>query len=122
MNRIFLDGRLVCDPKRTKRDGMDIAEFRIANNGVKPKGAKKDEKAHVNYVDVVVFAGWAKHLKARKGPLVVIEGRLRHESWEAEDGTKHQRLRVVAETVREFLPGVNEPKETPQAVPVGDPY
>lgn len=39
-----------------------------------------------------------------KGPKVAVDGRLRHESWQASDGTHRSRLRVVADDVELMSP------------------
>lgn len=39
-----------------------------------------------------------------KGPKVAVEGKLRHESWQASDGTHRSRLRVVADDVELMSP------------------
>ena len=39
-----------------------------------------------------------------KGPKVTVEGKLRHESWQASDGTHRSRLRVVADGVELMSP------------------
>lgn len=39
-----------------------------------------------------------------KGSKIAVEGKLRHESWQASDGTHRSRLRVVADDVELMIP------------------
>lgn len=91
MNKVIIDGRLVADPQRSQNGNLDIAEFTVANHS---------GKEEVNYLDVVCYRGWARNLKAVKGALVLLCGRIRHERWTDQSGSKRSRLRLVAEEVR----------------------
>ena len=91
LNSVFLTGRLTADPEKKKPKDKCIAEFTIAqNNG----GAE--------FFDVVVFGGWAENLAAKKGETVLVEGRLKQERFTDKSGKEHSRMRVVANSVRDF--------------------
>ena len=53
----------------------------------------------------------AKYLA--KGPRVAIEGHLHHSEWEAEDGTRRQKLEVIARSV-EFLDAPRTEQSEPE--------
>jgi single-strand DNA-binding protein len=109
MNKVFLIGNLTRDPDiRYIPSGTAVSEFDIAvNRRYKNKnGEAKDETAFIN------IETWGKTAEfcsqyLKKGRRIFVEGRLRQDSWEAQDGTKRQRIRVVAERVQfaDFKPG-----------------
>ena len=101
MNSINLTGRLTRDPEaRSTRDDATVAEFRLA---VQRRRRGGEDRGAV-YVDVVAFGGLAGSIVEylAKGRQVAVSGRLEHDQWEAEDGSRRQRHKVVADEV-EFL-------------------
>ncbi|MEW6744169.1 MAG: single-stranded DNA-binding protein [Planctomycetota bacterium] len=99
LNKVFLIGRLTRDPElRYTPGGMGVAEFGLAVNRAytAANGEKKEETC---FVDISVWGRRGEVVKEhlRKGSPVFIEGRLDFRSWEAQDGSKRSRLRVVAE-------------------------
>jgi single-strand DNA-binding protein len=96
MNRVTITGRLTKDPELTDRDGTQVCDLRIAENG--------GRNGQPMYVDVAVFRRQAEvcaqHL--RKGRLVGVTGQLRYSEWQAQDGSKRSKHSVVAQRV-EFL-------------------
>jgi single-strand DNA-binding protein len=114
MNRVTLTGRLTKDPQLTDRDGTQVCDLRIAENG---------RNGQPMYIDIAVFRRQAevcaKHL--RKGRLVAITGQLRYSEWQAQDGSKRSKHSVVAQRV-EFLDGKRDGEaatETEASEPVG---
>jgi single-strand DNA-binding protein len=95
MNKVTLTGRLTKDPELTNRDGTQVCDLRIAENG---------RNGQPMYIDIAVFRRQAEvcaqHL--RKGRLVAITGQLRYSEWQAADGSKRSKHSVVAQSV-EFL-------------------
>jgi len=57
---------------------------------------------HVNYFDVDTFGTLADNcaLYLAKGRQVAISGRLRYEAWDAKDGTKRSKVKIVAHDVQ----------------------
>jgi single-strand DNA-binding protein len=100
MNRVTITGRLTKDPELTNRDGNQVCDMRIAENG---------RNGNPMYIDIAVFRRQAEvcaqHL--RKGRLVAISGQLRYSEWQSADGQKRSKHSVVAQRV-EFL----DPKGT----------
>ena len=104
LNSVILMGNLTRDPEvRHTPSGVAVANIGLASNRKYKQG--DDLKEDVCFVDVTVFGSTAKavgdHLT--KGRKVVVEGRLRFHSWEAEDGQKRSKLDVIANRVN-FLP------------------
>ena len=103
-NIIVMTGNLTRKPEvRYTPNGAAVTDFGLASNRRYRQGDEvKDE---VCFIDVTVFGTTAeavvKHLD--KGRKVVVEGRLRHHTWETETGQKRSKLDVVAERVN-FMP------------------
>lgn len=103
LNKTFQIGNLTRDPEqRMTPSGQSIAKFGLAVNRTftGQDGQKKEE---VLFIDVDAFGKQAelvcKYLK--KGSKVMVEGRLKLDTWE-KDGEKKSRIGIVLENV-EFL-------------------
>ncbi len=98
INHCTVMGHLTADPELvTTRGGNKLAEFTIAQN-FKVEG--KEEWAE--FYDCQVWGGWAENFckSARKGSLVLVEGRLLQERWTDEaSGKGRSRMKVRARKV-----------------------
>lgn len=102
LNKVFLVGNLTRDPERSYTPkGMALTKFGMAVNHVytTESGEKREE---ANFFDIVV---WGKQAEAAaqylsKGRPVLIEGRLKYESWQNDKGEKRSKISVVAERVQ----------------------
>lgn len=96
-NNISLSGNLVGDPElRFTQGGMAVAKFAIAQND---KG--KDGEETVHFFDVTCFRRLAENVaeSLSKGDKVSVQGTLRQNRWETEDGDKRSRHELVANDV-----------------------
>lgn len=98
LNKSFLIGKLTADPDyRTTPTGEQVCSFHIAIN----EGTR--EKPIVTFVKI---EAWRKTAETcgrylRKGSGVMIEGRLRLDSWDdKQTGKRRQQLFVVAQSVQ----------------------
>ena len=101
MNAVHLIGRLTQDVELRERGDTKVAQLRLAV----PRGRDKNgEDRGADFIDVTIFGRQAetcaKYLA--KGRRVAVEGHLHHSEWEAEDGSRRQKLEVIAQSV-EFL-------------------
>jgi single-strand DNA-binding protein len=100
-NRVILAGNLTRDPElRYTPKGTAIARLGIACNR-KWKSETGEMKEEVTFVDVDAFGKTAETIGQylKKGRPILIEGRLRYESWEdKQSGQKRSKLGVVLET------------------------
>lgn len=102
-NKVILVGNLTRDPElRYTPKGMAIAKLGIAVNRVwtSESGEKKEE---TTFVDVDVFGRTAENVAQylRKGSPLLVEGRLRLDTWEdKQTNQKRSKLSVVAEVVQ----------------------
>jgi single-strand DNA-binding protein len=100
LNNVSLIGRLTRDPElSTTVAGHPVCNVRIAVDG-----AGSDETL---YIDVTSFGAQAtacaEHLE--RGRLVAVAGRLVYREWQARDGSKRSRHKIVGRI--EFLPGAS---------------
>jgi single-strand DNA-binding protein len=114
MNQVSLTGRLTADPEVHDRGGTQVGRLRLA---VQRPRTKDREDRGADYVDVTVFNNQAEVCGQylTKGRRVAVEGRLQHSEWQAEDGSRRQKLEVVARSV-EFLDSPRREDAEPEAV------
>ncbi len=100
-NRVILVGNLTRDPElRYIPSGTAVSEIGLAvNDRVKRDGQWTDE---TTFVDVTLWARTAEIANEylSKGSSVLIEGRLKFDSWENSEGQKRSKLRVVADRMQ----------------------
>jgi single-strand DNA-binding protein len=105
-NKVILMGNLTRDPElRYTPSGTAVADLGIAVNT--PRGRGPDRKDDTLFVDVTVWDRQAENCSEylAKGRPVMVEGRLKMDTWEdRETGKRRSRLTVVAQTVQ-FLGG-----------------
>ena len=100
-NRVILVGNVTRDPElRYIPSGTAVTDLGLAiNDRIKRGDTWEDE---VTFVDVTLWARTAEvaceYLK--KGSCVFIEGRLKLDTWEAEDGSKRSKLKVIGERMQ----------------------
>ena len=95
-NKVMIMGHLTRDPDlKSLPSGTSVCEFGVAiNESYTDKDGQKQERAC--FVEVEAWARQseviAEHLT--KGSPIFIEGALKYESWENEDGDKRSRLKI----------------------------
>lgn len=102
INRVCISGNLTRDPElRQTAGGSQVLGVGVAVNDRRKNQQTGQWEDVPNFVDCVVFGNRAEALAAilHKGDKVAIDGRLRYSSWEAKDGTRRSKLKVVAEEV-----------------------
>ncbi len=98
-NRVILMGNLTRDPEmRQTQNGTSICRFSIAVNRSfsSQDGSQRDETC---FVDIDSFGRTAENIAKyfTKGKPILVEGRLRQDSWEDKQGQKRTKLVVVLE-------------------------
>lgn len=110
LNRIVLCGNLTADPELSYTpSGMAIAKLRLAVNE-RVKNQQDEWVERPCFVDVTAFGRQAEACNEylEKGSPVLLEGKLRYETWEAKDGGgKRSKHSVVADRVQ-FLSSRSE--------------
>jgi len=98
-NKVILLGRLTRDPElRVTANGNHICKFSIATSR-KFKGSDGVLKEETTFVDVDTFGRQAEVVSKyfSKGKPIFVEGRLRLDQWESQNGEKRSKLTVVLE-------------------------
>jgi len=97
-NRVVLVGNLTRDPElRYIPSGAAVSEIGLAvNDRIKRDGQWVDE---ATFVEVTLWARTAEIANEylSRGSSVLIEGRLKLDSWENNEGQKRSKLRVIAD-------------------------
>ncbi len=100
INRTVLFGNLVADPEvRYTKTGKCIANFRIAYN----EASSKDQETLYISVDVWDEQGETCGKVLKKGSGVIVEGRLKADSYTDKEGKKVMKMVIVADRVN-FVP------------------
>ena len=100
-NLAVVEGRLVGDPEiRYTQSGTALCRFSIANNCDYYK--ENELRKEVNFFDVTTWAKLAERCNEylSKGRRVMVNGRLRHDRWQDDEGTTHSRVYIVGNGVR----------------------
>jgi len=98
-NHVILHGRLARDPELSYTPNQTaICKFSLASNH-KWTGRDEQEREEVLFVECVTFAYMANRAMkyGAKGAEVLIEGRLKLDTWTSQDGVKHSRHSIVVE-------------------------
>ena len=96
-NRVILMGNLTRDPEmKYLPNGSAVTNFGIAMNERYTDKQTGEQRENPCFVDVEAWGRQAEIANEylSKGSPVFIDGSLKFDSWEAEDGTKRNKLRV----------------------------
>jgi single-strand DNA-binding protein len=101
LNKVMIIGNVGTDPEmRFTPNGSPVTSFRIATNRsyTTPEGERKEE---TEWFDVVTWNRLAENCNQflTKGQRAYVDGRLRTRSWEGQDGQKHSRIEIIANSV-----------------------
>jgi single-strand DNA-binding protein len=100
-NRVILVGNLTRDPElRYIPSGTAVSDIGLAVNDRTKKDGQWVEET--TFVEVTLWARTAEIANEylSKGSSVLIEGRLKLDSWENSEGQKRSKLRVVADRMQ----------------------
>lgn len=101
-NRVILVGNLTRDPElRYIPSGTAVCEVGLAVNN-RRKNDKGEWVEETTFVDVTFWQRTAEVVSEylSKGSPILVEGRLKLDTWESQDGKKQSKLRVVGETMQ----------------------
>jgi single-strand DNA-binding protein len=133
LNKVMLIGNLTRDVELTYLSNQTAcANFGMAINRTWMKDGQKMEE--VTFVDCTCFGKVADILAKykKKGDAIFVEGRLKLDQWEAQDGSKRSKLKVIVDSVQfigskpqgdagEYQGEPQSPAPRPQAKPSGRP-
>lgn len=101
-NRVILVGNVTRDPElRYIASGTAVCDLGLAVNDRK-KTASGEWVEETTFIDVTLWSRTAEVAGEylSKGSPVLIEGRLKYDTWETPDGQKRSKLRVVGEKMQ----------------------
>lgn len=112
-NKVILMGNLTRDPElRVTNTGLSICKLSLAVNRTftTKDGDSKDE---TTYVDIDAFGRQAETLSKylQKGRPIMVEGRLKLDQWETNEGQKRSKLGVILENFQ-FIGGRDSASST----------
>ena len=102
-NRIIMMGNLTRDPElRQLQSGGTVCRFGIASNRQFKNRQTGTVTQDVCFIDVDVWGGQADACNQylQKGRPVLVEGRLKFDSWKDAEGQTRNKYSIVAETVQ----------------------
>ncbi len=108
-NRIIMMGNLTRDPElKQLSSGQSVCRFGLASNRQFKNKQSGSMVQEVCFVDVDVWGAQADVCKQylAKGRAVLIEGRLKLDSWQDADGNKRSKHSIVADRVTFMGAGV----------------
>lgn len=120
LNRVFLIGNLTRIPEmRVTPNGTAVCQFSLAINR-HSKDADGQSREEVTFLDCEAWAKTAELITKylTKGSPVMVEGRLRVDSWsDKQSGEKRSKVKVVVENVQFLSAG---PARQDQGAPSGE--
>ena len=97
LNHVVLIGRLTRDAElKSIASGQAVCKFSIAVNRRKKNGDQWEDEP--NFFDVVVWGrqGETLHQYLVKGKMVGVDGELRQDRWQQQDGQNRSKVEIVA--------------------------
>lgn len=98
MNRVFLIGNIVTDPELKRlSSGVAVCDLRLAvSDNYKNKEGELVESTC--FVDVIVWDKQAENCEKylSKGSPIMVDGKLKLDTWETDEGQKRSKIRVRA--------------------------
>lgn len=102
LNKCMIIGNLGADPEmRYTANGNAVTTFRVATTR-SFSGTDGERREETEWFSVVTWNRLAETCAQylTKGRQVYVEGRMQTRSWDGNDGAKHYRTELVAETVK----------------------
>ncbi|MFN3603379.1 MAG: single-stranded DNA-binding protein [Leptonema sp. (in: bacteria)] len=115
INYVILTGRLTSDPTyKVIQNGNSLSTFSIANNRryKKQSGEVTTETSFINCTAWGRLSDFSKSY-LRKGMLIVVEGRLKQNSWQTEEGKNQSSLNVIVNNIQILTQKANVTSENP---------
>jgi len=119
-NKVILIGNLTRDPQMSYLPSQTaVVEFGLAVNR-RWRGQDNQQRDETCFIDCRCYGRQAETINQymKKGRPILVEGRLQYDTWEAQDGTKRSKHRVIVERFQ-FL-GQAQQAPGPRRVPPGD--
>lgn len=99
MNKVILMGRLTADPEtRYTQNNISVTRFTLAVNR---QGKQQEGQPTADFFDIVAWRSTSDFVGKyfKKGMQVLVEGVLRNNQWQDQQGNKRTRTEVHADSV-----------------------
>lgn len=119
MNKVILMGRLVADPEtRYTQNNIPVCRFRLAVN--RPFRQQEGQQT-ADFFDIVAWRSTADFVSRyfKKGMQVLVEGTLRNNNWQDQQGNRHFRTEIHCENV--YFADSKRDRESAPSYPVPGP-
>ncbi|MGB9819897.1 MAG: single-stranded DNA-binding protein [Pseudothermotoga sp.] len=121
-NKVILVGRITRDPDiRFTTSGRSVTAFNLAVNRTTRQDVTEDQQT-TDFIRIVCFGKLADFARTylKKGQLILVEGELRLQKWQAKDGTNRTTAEIWARDIR-FLEkkAAEEPDFLPKELSYG---
>lgn len=100
INRVVLVGRLTRDGELSyTNSGTALLKLGLAVNRRRKQGDQWVDEA--NFFDITIWGRRGESLSnyMTKGRQIAVDGQLRQDRWESQDGTKRSRVEIVADNI-----------------------
>ena len=117
-NKTILAGHLTRDPElKYLPNNTPVVNFGLAVNR-KYKDGNGEKQEEVTFVDCEAFAKPAEVINqyTQKGSALLVDGRLKLDQWQTQDGQNRSKLKVVVENFQ-FLSGNQSGQQSQQSAP-----
>lgn len=116
-NRVIIMGNLTRDPEvRQLQSGATVCRLNIASNRQYKDRQTGTVAQEVCFVDIDVWGPQAESCKQylQKGRAILVEGRLKLDSWKDSEGQNRSKHSIVANTIQ-FLFGADQAQQATEA-------
>ena len=115
LNKVVLIGRLTRDPELKQIGETTVGKFSLAVGSSYKKGNEKVEET--SFFECEVWGKLADVLGqyATKGKQIAIEGKLKQETWDTQDGKKASKVKIRVENFQ-LLGGKSEASSVPNSI------
>ena len=115
LNKVILIGRLTRDPELKTIGETSVGKFSIAVGSSYKKGNEKVEET--SFFDCEIWGKLADVLGqyATKGKQIAIEGKLKQDTWDTQDGKKASKVKIRVENFQ-LLGGKSDSPSVPNSI------
>ena len=115
LNKVILIGRLTRDPELKNIGETTVAKFSLAVGSSYKKGNEKVDET--SFFECEVWGKLADVLGqyATKGKQIAIEGKLKQDTWDTQDGKKASKVKIRVENFQ-LLGGKSEASSVPNSI------
>ncbi len=117
VNMATIIGNCGADPEmRSTKGGEQVANFRVATNKKWTKDGSKHEETTWHHVSAFGKIAEIIGKYVTKGSMVYIQGEIRNETWDKDDGTKGYKTSIVAQNIQLLTPKSSGPQVEPDFI------